>query len=99
MTTHADLDGKAANVFQNMLYVDQPIGTGFSYGDDEATSTVTAAPFVWNFMQAFFDAFPTYESREFGLWTESYGGHYGPDFAGKFATAPSWTSKVEHDLY
>lgn len=65
-----------------MLYVDQPIGTGFSYGDDEATSTVTAAPFVWKFMQAFFDAFPTYESREFGIWTESYGGHYGPDFAG-----------------
>lgn len=70
------------NTYANMLYVDQPIGTGFSFGDDEATSTVTAAPFVWKFMQAFFEAFPTYESREFGLWTESYGGHYGPEFAG-----------------
>lgn len=69
-----------------MLYVDQPIGTGFSYGDDEATSTVTAAPFVWNLLQAFFEAFPTYESRDFGLWTESYGGHYGPEFAGKLGT-------------
>lgn len=67
-----------------MLYVDQPIGTGFSYGDDEATSTVTAAPFIWKFMQAFFKAFPKYESREFGLWTESYGGHYGPEFAEYF---------------
>lgn len=74
------------NNYANMLYVDQPIGTGFSFGDDEATSTVTAAPFVWKFMQAFFDAFPTYESREFGLWTESYGGHYGPDFAEYFET-------------
>lgn len=72
------------NSYANMLYVDQPIGTGFSFGDDEATSTVTAAPFVWKFMQAFFEAFPTYESREFGLWTESYGGHYGPEFAGMY---------------
>lgn len=68
-----------------MLYVDQPIGTGFSFGTDNATSTVTAAPFVWTFMQAFFEAFPTYQAREFGLWTESYGGHYGPEFAGKQA--------------
>lgn len=67
-----------------MLYVDQPIGTGFSFGDDQATSTVTAAPFVWRFLQAFLDAFPTYESRDFGLWTESYGGHYGPEFADYF---------------
>lgn len=66
-----------------MLYVDQPIGTGFSYGTDDATSTVTAAPFVWKLMQAFYEAFPTYENRDFGLWTESYGGHYGPEFAGK----------------
>lgn len=72
------------NTYANMLYVDQPIGTGFSFGDDEATSTVTAAPFVWKFMQAFFEAFPAYESREFGLWTESYGGHYGPEFAGMY---------------
>lgn len=72
------------NSYANMLYVDQPIGTGFSFGDDEATSTVTAAPFVWKFMQAFFEAFPTYESREFALWTESYGGHYGPEFAGMY---------------
>jgi carboxypeptidase C (cathepsin A) len=64
-----------------MLYVDQPVGTGFSYGTDDATSTVTAAKYVWNMLQAFYAAFPEYESRNFGLWTESYGGHYGPEFA------------------
>jgi carboxypeptidase C (cathepsin A) len=64
-----------------MLYVDQPIGTGFSFGTDGATSTVTAAPFVWLFLQAFYALFPTYETRNFGLFTESYGGHYGPEFA------------------
>jgi hypothetical protein len=34
-----------------MMYVDQPAGTGFSYGTDSVTSTVTAAPFVWALLQ------------------------------------------------
>ena len=67
--------------FANMLYVDQPIGTGFSYGTDSATSTVAAAPYVWKLLQAFYARFPNYENHKFGLFTESYGGHYGPEFA------------------
>ncbi|KAJ3490468.1 hypothetical protein NLG97_g5770 [Lecanicillium saksenae] len=70
------------NNFANMLYVDQPIGAGFSYGDvDAAGSTPQAAPAVWKMVQAFLTQFPEYESRDFGLFTESYGGHYGPEFA------------------
>jgi len=67
-----------------MLYVDQPIGTGFSYGTDDVTSTVTAAPYVWTLLQAFYAAFPAYENTDFGIFTESYGGHYGPEFASYF---------------
>ena len=44
----------------------------------EVNSTVAAAPFVWKFVQAFFNQFPHYENRDFGIFTESYGGHYGP---------------------
>lgn len=69
------------NNYANMLYIDQPIGTGFSYGTNQVSSTVTAAPFVWTFLQAFYAAFPQYKSRDFGIFTESYGGHYGPQFA------------------
>ncbi|KAA6416163.1 MAG: carboxypeptidase S1 [Lasallia pustulata] len=72
------------NNYANMLYVDQPIGTGFSYGTDDVTSTVTAAPYVWTLLQAFYAQFPQYENREFGVFTESYGGHYGPEFADYF---------------
>ncbi|KAF2011208.1 putative carboxypeptidase S1 [Aaosphaeria arxii CBS 175.79] len=69
------------NNYANMIYIDQPIGVGFSYGTNNVTSTVTAAPYVWKLIQAFYTSFPQYKSRDFGIFTESYGGHYGPDFA------------------
>ncbi|KAH6666764.1 putative carboxypeptidase S1 [Halenospora varia] len=72
------------NEYANMLYVDEPIGVGFSYGINPVNSSVTAAPFVWTLLQAFFTSFPQYETRDFGLFTESYGGHYGPAFASYF---------------
>lgn len=58
------------NEYANVLYVDQPIGVGFSYGTDDATSTKTAAPYVWKLLQAFYAQFPQYESRDFGIFTE-----------------------------
>lgn len=69
------------NNYANMIYIDQPIGVGFSYGTNPVTSTVTAAPYVWKLIQAFYASFPEYKSRDFGIFTESYGGHYGPEFA------------------
>ncbi|KAF2489930.1 putative carboxypeptidase S1 [Lophium mytilinum] len=69
------------NNYANMIYIDQPIGVGFSYGTDSVTSTVSAAPYVWKLLQAFYAQFPQYENRDFGIFTESYGGHYGPEFA------------------
>ncbi|RDW89147.1 hypothetical protein BP6252_01179 [Coleophoma cylindrospora] len=72
------------NEYANMLYIDQPIGVGFSYGTDDVSSTVTAAPYVWKLIQAFYASFPEYENRDFGIFTESYGGHYGPEFASYF---------------
>lgn len=65
------------NTYANMLYIDQPIGVGFSYGTDDVSSTEQAAPYVWTLLQAFLAQFPQYESRDFGIFTESYGGHYG----------------------
>lgn len=45
---------------------------------------MSAAAYVWTFLQNFYASFPEYENRDFGLWTESYGGHYGPEFAAYF---------------
>lgn len=82
--TEPSLNPHSWNEHANMLYVDQPIGTGFSVGDGDVNSTVAAAPYVWKLMQAFLDRFPKYRSREFGLFSQSYGGHYGPEFASYF---------------
>lgn len=97
-----------------MLYVDQPVGVGFSwalfiylfrlnlcrcrYGSEDVNSTWAAAPPVWKVLQMLFESqlFAKYLSREYVhsyekwhpiltcfrliLATESYGGHYGPEF-------------------
>ncbi|KAG6380284.1 Alpha/Beta hydrolase protein [Boletus reticuloceps] len=74
------------NNVSNMIYIDQPIGTGFSYGTDTVNSTEAAAPFVWKAFQILFESqlFSKYASREFIFGTESYGGHYGPSFVTYF---------------
>ena len=49
-------------------------------------NTQEAAAVVWKFFQIFYaDAkFSKYIDRDFNIWTESYGGHYGPGFAAYF---------------
>ncbi|KAI5457689.1 Alpha/Beta hydrolase protein [Mariannaea sp. PMI_226] len=79
--TEPTLNPYSWNEYANMLYVDQPIGAGFSFGEYAVNSTIDAAPYVWEFLQAFLGHFSKYRSRDFGLFTESYGGHYGPEFA------------------
>ncbi|KZP17012.1 alpha/beta-hydrolase [Athelia psychrophila] len=84
---HVNPDGKSTvlnpyswNEASNIIYIDQPIGTGFSYGHDTVNSTEAAPIPVWTAFQLLFESklFAKYQSREFILATESYGGHYGP---------------------
>jgi len=48
-----------------------------------ANSTMAAANHLWNFLQIWLSSFPHYWSsnERMSLWTESYGGHYGPEFS------------------
>ncbi|KAI1109168.1 carboxypeptidase S1 [Nemania sp. NC0429] len=110
------------NQFYNVLYVDQPVQTGFSYDiltpgflnletgdiipDDPdqdlhanatfipgnfssqninwtANTTENAARHFWNFLQVWSQDFDKYSSSDdsISIWTESYGGRYGPGFA------------------
>lgn len=67
----------------NMFYV----GT-FSSQDEKSTAntTMNAARSLWHFSQVWFQEFPEYkpEDDRISIWTESYGGKYGPAFAAFF---------------
>jgi cathepsin A (carboxypeptidase C) len=59
----------------NVIFVDQPIGTGFSYGDldDYVTKESQVAEDMYEFLQSFIVQFPQYAKLPFFVTGESYG--------------------------
>lgn len=70
----------------NLIYVDQPIGTGFSYTSDDTDirhDENGVSNDLYDFLQAFFKAHPQYAKNDFFITGESYAGHYIPAFAAR----------------
>ncbi|KAF6166943.1 hypothetical protein GIB67_037456 [Kingdonia uniflora] len=70
----------------NLIYVDQPTGTGFSYSSDNRdlrTNEEGVSNDLYDFLQAFFAAHPDYANNDFFITGESYAGHYIPAFAAR----------------
>ena len=62
----------------NLLYIDQPAGTGFSYGkglDDHEEGVATD---MYDFLQQFFKEHSQFQKNDFFAFGESYAGHYVP---------------------
>ena len=77
------LDPYGWNYRANIVYVDQPVGTSFSYSK---TSHYLSSQFevnqqFYSFLQKFYDVFPEYKSRPLYLTGESYAGHFIPSMA------------------
>lgn len=61
-----------------MLYVEQPIGTGFSYGHPLPNDEHDAASDLYEFMQNFYQVFEDLHSYNFFVMGESYAGMFVP---------------------
>ncbi|RDB15267.1 Carboxypeptidase S1 [Hypsizygus marmoreus] len=85
-STSVTINPHSWNNEANVLYIDQPVGVGFSHGDLEVGTSQQAAEDIWTFMQIFLNdsRFSKYQNNTLAIWTESYGGHYGPAFAAHF---------------
>lgn len=69
------------NSFANLLYVDQPAGTGFSFVSNPTkhdTNEKEIAKAMWGFILGFFEKYPKYSQLDFYIIGESYAGHYVP---------------------
>ena len=78
----------------NVLWLDQPTGVGFSYGDagDYDHDEAGVRDDVYHFLLAFFEAHPQYAKSDFFVFGESYGGHYAPNVAYRI-----WQGNGAHD--
>jgi carboxypeptidase C (cathepsin A) len=85
-STAVNLNPFSWNSKANLLFIDQPVGVGFSHGTMDVGTSEEAAADVWTFLQIFLSdsRFSSLQSHDLAIWTESYGGHYGPTFAAYF---------------
>ncbi|XP_071698767.1 serine carboxypeptidase II-2-like isoform X2 [Rutidosis leptorrhynchoides] len=89
---HVNKDGKSVyynpyawNTVANLLFLDSPVGVGYSYSNTSSDITSngdkrTAADslqFLLNWLQRF----PQYKGRDFYITGESYAGHYVPQLS------------------
>lgn len=75
------------NAISNLLFVDQPLGTGFSKTnkpDHYARNEDMVSETFYNFFVLFLEKFPEYKGRKFYITGESYAGHYIPAITAYF---------------
>lgn len=69
----------------NVLFVESPVGVGFSYTNSSSDLTNLDDTFVaedtYNFLVNWLEKYPQYKSHDFFIAGESYGGHYVPQLA------------------
>ena len=82
---HLTLNRYSWNANASIIFIDQPVGTGFSYDSNPFDLGVTneheMASNMWEFLQKWMGGRPKYASLPFFIAAESYGGHYAPALA------------------
>jgi cathepsin A (carboxypeptidase C) len=67
----------AWNRKSHLIFVDQPAGTGFSYGDSDTNENEIGTD-LYHFMQELVKKYPQYHKSPFFITGESYAGHFVP---------------------
>lgn len=72
-STAVSLNPFSWNTVANTLYIDQPVGVGFSVGTMDVGTSEEAAADVWTFLQIFLsdNRFEGLQERDLAIWTES----------------------------
>lgn len=68
----------------NVLFIDSPVGSGFSYVDDDQYFTRTNAEIAKDLvelMKGFYKKLPEFEKVPLHIFSESYGGKVAVEFA------------------
>ena len=74
----------------NVLYLDQPVGTGFSYADSPdvfTTDNAQIADDMVRFLQQWLKLYPNFKTQPFYVFCESYGGKMTTGLATALLTA------------
>ncbi|GAA5803990.1 hypothetical protein HPULCUR_009475 [Helicostylum pulchrum] len=67
--------------YTNMIFIDQPNGVGYSYGEKLQYNVQEGAALFYDAIQLFYEAFPKYSKTPFHIFGESYAGRYIPHYA------------------
>lgn len=65
----------------SVIFIDQPVNTGFSYSSQAVSTTAAASKDIYALLTLFFTQFPQYAKQDFHISGESYAGHYIPIFS------------------
>ncbi|GMI65556.1 serine carboxypeptidase-like 44 [Hibiscus trionum] len=89
------------NKVSNLLFIDSPIGAGWSYsntssdynhGDDSTKKRLVT------FMQKWYETYPSFKSRDLYLAGSSYAGHYVPNLANALLDANKQSKELKFNL-
>ena len=91
----------AWNKIANMVFLEQPVGVGFSYSNneddyrigDEQSAKDNLATII-----GFLDKFPHFENSRLFITSESYGGHYMPTLANEIINYNDAQSEEQNKL-
>jgi len=65
----------------HMVFLDQPVGTGFSWGEPLLTNMDETAEEFQNWLTNFINAFPEFKGTDLYITGESYAGKYIPRYS------------------